>query len=115
MPTLEELTDLFDVLPEAPLPVPRQKRPPPGASSATPTPAVAAPPVVASEQTLLQKLFPWFFNSASAPSSTAPARKTNPFVALKSGKKIVIIAVVDASNTSFFRFGQGEFTEWPMV
>jgi len=68
MPTLQELTDLFDVLPEVPLPPPRQ-----------------------------------------------PGRKPNPFVALKTGKKIIVIAVVDAGSTSFFRFGQGEFTEWPMV
>ena len=68
MPTLQELTDLFDVLPQVPLPPPRQ-----------------------------------------------PNRKPNPFVALKTGKKIIVIAVVDAGSTSFFRFGQGEFTEWPMV
>jgi len=42
-------------------------------------------------------------------------RRPNPFMALKAGKKIVVIAVVDAGSISFFRFGQGAFTEWPMV
>ena len=78
MPTLQELTDLFDVLPEVPLPPPRQRRQLPA-------------------------------------NLSSPNRKQNPFVALKTGKKIIVIAVVDAGSTSFFRFGQGEFTEWPMV
>ncbi|KAJ7496042.1 tRNA-splicing endonuclease subunit sen54 N-term-domain-containing protein [Mycena galericulata] len=54
MPTLRELTDLFDISPEMPPPLPRQ-----------------------------------------ASSRQRPAKKT------------VIIAVVDAGSTSFFRFGQG--------
>ena len=77
MPTLQELTDLFDVLPEVPLP-PRQRR------------------------------------QLSA-NLSSPNRKQNPFVALKTGKKVIVIAAVDAGSTSFFRFGQGEFTEWPVV
>jgi tRNA-splicing endonuclease subunit Sen54 len=36
-------------------------------------------------------------------------------MALKAGKKIIVIAVVDTGSISFFRFGQGEFAEWPMV
>ena len=78
MPTLQELTDLFDILPEVPLPSPRQRRQLPA-------------------------------------NLSSPNRKQNPFVALKTGKKIIVIAVVDAGSTSFFRFGQGEFTEWPVV
>jgi tRNA-splicing endonuclease subunit Sen54 len=66
------------------------------------------------EPSLIRKLFPWAFPSESPPAP-APARKPNPFFALKNGKKIIVIAVVDASNISFFRFGQGEFTEWPMI
>jgi len=33
-------------------------------------------------------------------------------MAIKAGKKTVVVAVVDAGSTSFFRFGQGAFEEW---
>ncbi|KAF8158038.1 tRNA-splicing endonuclease subunit sen54 N-term-domain-containing protein [Crassisporium funariophilum] len=118
MPTLQELTDLFDVLPETPLPPPRQRRPPPGAPALAPLPAlVNTSPTPPPKLSLIRKLFPWIFLTPPtllAPSSAVP-RKPNPFMALKTGKKIIIIAVVDAGSTSFFRFGQGEFTEWPMM
>lgn len=140
MPTLQELTDLFDVLPELPPPLPRQRRPltatpalnlPPlpaapqniapleNAASPTVTPQPMAPPrpaalVQVQEQSLLCRLFPWAF-SQKPPQSAAPARRPHPFMALKAGKKLVVIAVVDAGSISFFRFGQGDFTEWPMV
>ena len=113
MPTLHELTDLFQVLPEAPPPKPRQRRSPIGA----PLPPAPQPPplpvVPTVEPSFIRKLFPWAF--PSTPPAPPPARKPNPFVALKSGKKIIVIAVVDAGNISFFRFGQGEFSEWPMM
>jgi tRNA-splicing endonuclease subunit Sen54 len=119
MPTLQELTDLFDDLPEIPLPPPRQRRQLPGSSDATATalkPVQPPMPEISSQNaqpTLIRRLFPWIF---SAPSNLSVSkRKPNPFVALKTGKKIIVIAVVDAGSTSFFRFGQGEFTEWPMM
>jgi tRNA-splicing endonuclease subunit Sen54 len=36
-------------------------------------------------------------------------------MALRQGKKIVIVAAVDAGIVSFFRFGEGAFEEWPMA
>jgi tRNA-splicing endonuclease subunit Sen54 len=120
MPTLQELTDLFDVLPEVPLPPPRQRRQLPGASNVTAAINPVQPPIpeISSQNaqpTLIRRLFPWIFSTAPLANLPPPKRKPNPFVALKTGKKIIVIAVVDASSTSFFRFGQGEFTEWPMV
>lgn len=138
MPTLQELTDLFDVLPELPPPLPRQRRPlltqapvaPQAVASASvpidvpatsvPAPAVTPPspapptPYQAPKQTLIQRLFPWAFPHQPIQSAT-PVRRPHPFMALKAGKKLIVIAVVDAGSISFFRFGQGEFTEWPMV
>ena len=121
MPTLQELTDLFDVLPEVPLPPPRQRRQLPGALNTTtaalkpvqpPIPEISSQIV---QPTLIRRFFPWIFSAAPPANLSAPKRKPNPFVALKTGKKIIVLAVVDASSTSFFRFGQGEFTEWPMM
>lgn len=119
MPTLQELTDLFDVLPEVPLPPPRQRRQLPVASNTTAAlkPVQPLMPEISSQNaqpTLIRRFFPWIFSAPPA-NLSSPKRKPNPFVALKTGKKIIVIAVVDASSTSFFRFGQGEFTEWPMV
>jgi len=36
-------------------------------------------------------------------------------MALRQGKKVVVIAVVDAGSVSFFRLGEGVFAEWPMM
>ncbi|KAF8067707.1 tRNA-splicing endonuclease subunit sen54 N-term-domain-containing protein [Lyophyllum atratum] len=161
MPTLHELTDLFDVLPELPPPLPRIRRPlvsplpvaplpvvplpvapeevastslpslAPATTGSTPTPApsssvplaptstsVPAPRPTnqnqASEPSLIQRLFPWAFPRQPI-QPVGPVRRPHPFMALKAGKKLIVIAVVDAGSISFFRFGQGEFTEWPMA
>ncbi|KAJ8453965.1 hypothetical protein ONZ45_g19492 [Pleurotus djamor] len=101
MPTLHELSSLFEELPELPPPLPRQRRP-----------EVKQPsPTLPLQRTWYQRWLPW-----SSPSKDAvPPRRPNPFAALKAGKKIIIIAAVDAGNISFFRFGQGAFEEWPMM
>ncbi|KAJ6594127.1 tRNA-splicing endonuclease subunit sen54 N-term-domain-containing protein [Mycena capillaripes] len=107
MPTLRELTDLFDISPEMPPPLPRQRRPVKGAASPPPrtTPVPSPPPL-----SLSQRILHWF--RPPPPASTTPARRPHPFMAIKAGKKTVIVAVVDAGSTSFFRFGQGAFEEW---
>ncbi|KAF8210505.1 tRNA-splicing endonuclease subunit sen54 N-term-domain-containing protein [Mycena galopus ATCC 62051] len=110
MPTLRELTDLFDISPEMPPPLPRQRRPLPGAPAPPPpkipTNAPPLPPV-----SLSRRILNWF--RPPPPVSTAPPpRRAHPFMAIKAGKKTVIVAVVDAGSTSFFRFGQGAFEEW---
>ncbi|KAG6812625.1 hypothetical protein H0H92_001844 [Tricholoma furcatifolium] len=123
MPTLQELTDLFDVLPELPPPLPRIRQPPPSqkpsATPAKPSAPTSSTPASASvvktpKPSILQSLFPWAFPAPKLPPS-GPVRRPHPFMALKSGKKLIVIAVVDAGNISFFRFCQGEFSEWPMA
>lgn len=106
MPTLRELTDLFDISPEMPPPLPRQRRPLKGAAPPAPstTPAPSLPSL-----SLTQRILYWF---RPPPQSSTPARRPHPFMAIKAGKKTVIVAVVDAGSTSFFRFGQGAFSEW---
>ena len=59
------------------------------------------------QPTLIRKLFPWILPPIYRPRN---ANRTPLYF-----EKIIVIAVVNASSTSFFRFGQGEFTEWPMV
>jgi len=115
MPTLTELTALFDVLPELPPPLPRRRQSlaqQKAASAGAAPPPAPAPKTMTRSSSLMQRLFPWAFSSA-APAETT--RKVNPFLSLKTGKKMVVIAAVDAGMISFFRFGEGVFTEWPMA
>ncbi|KAH6911511.1 tRNA-splicing endonuclease subunit sen54 N-term-domain-containing protein [Coprinopsis sp. MPI-PUGE-AT-0042] len=131
MPTLHELTALFDISPELPPPVPRvrynptQGKPPStsAAQATTLSTTEAAQPATASPS-LLSRLFPWFFPASPPPPpwtnipggpTVRPPRPPNPFVHLKAGKKMVLIAAVDSGNISFFRFSQGEFGEWTMA
>jgi tRNA-splicing endonuclease subunit Sen54 len=112
MPTLHELSALFDLLPELPPPLPRPRRQAYGTKSTAPTQATSTP-AAEPPPTLLQRLCPFLF-SLSKPSQGLQ-RKINPFAALKQGKKIIVIATVGNGNISFFRFSQGAFEEWPMI
>lgn len=111
MPTLQELSDLFDIRPIEPLPQPRQKRPANNAQpESKPKPTIIS--VQVAQPSILQRCLPWVFPPQKA---ATPERRVNPFVALKNGKKMVVIAVVDAGNIGFFKFSEGEFSEWPMA
>jgi len=114
MPTLPELVDLFGVLPELPPPVPRRRMAFAEMSAAARAPAASAvPPPSIAEPPLLRRLFAWAFPPAPL-QTTPPPRPPNPFMFLKTGKKMVVVAAVDAGMTNFFRFGEGVFSEWPM-
>ncbi|KAJ6499095.1 tRNA-splicing endonuclease subunit sen54 N-term-domain-containing protein [Mycena sanguinolenta] len=110
MPTLRELTGLFDISPELPPPLPRQRQPLPGARSSHPLKVSASTTHAPQPLSLARRIFLWF--RPPPPTSAAPARRPHPFMVMKAGKKTVIIAVVDAGSISFFRFGQGAFEEW---
>lgn len=118
MPTIAELTDLFGDLPELPPPVPRKRvsfaqqklaaasQPPPLRSPTHPEP----------ESSPVRRAIAWLWSPFGAEKKAGrPPRPTNPFPSLKTGSKMVVIAAVDAGTISFFRFGPGVFTEWPMV
>ena len=140
MPSLQELTALFGALPEMPLPPPRKRgipTPTKQAGDALPTDVCpttpkmeASPPRITPSQPppswssalwmFFQRLLSFlpFFRTVPSPQrtkSTFTPPKPNPFLALKTGKKVIVIAAVDAGSISFFKFGQGVFEEWPMV
>ncbi|KAJ6596655.1 tRNA-splicing endonuclease subunit sen54 N-term-domain-containing protein [Mycena sp. CBHHK59/15] len=108
MPSLRELTDLFSITPEMPPPLPRQRRRPIPSKGvdALPPPSTTPEPT----PTLFRRIMQWL-----RPPPEVPARRPHPFMAIKAGKKTVIVAVVDASSTSFFRFGEGVFSEWAII
>ncbi|KAH9971908.1 hypothetical protein BGW80DRAFT_1317147 [Lactifluus volemus] len=117
MPTLAELTHMYEGLPVTPPPLPRKRDRPSGKTISAPpkhhptdkNDARHRPPFL----TRLLSYFP-FYSAPVAPPESAPMR-INPFMALRQGNKTIIIAVVDAGIVSFFRFGQGAFEERPMV
>ncbi|TRM61122.1 tRNA-splicing endonuclease subunit sen54 N-term-domain-containing protein [Schizophyllum amplum] len=123
MPSLQEFADMFDLLPELPPPLPRKKNflPPPGEKPAPGqkinralpnAPKHARPPQEQKTQppsSFLERVFPWAF-----PARPLPGPRINPFMALRAGKRMIIIAAVDSGNISFYRFMQGSFVDWPM-
>jgi tRNA-splicing endonuclease subunit Sen54 len=113
VPSLSELDDLFGILPELPPPVPRQRT----LLSKKPAPPTlpASPGFPAVQQSFLRRFFPWTWSPWSTPPQPKAApRRPNPFAVLKAGKKMVVVAAVDAGMISFFRFGQGAFEDFPM-
>lgn len=117
MPSLVELTALFNVLPELPPPIPRKRlsfaaQKALAQSKSAPTNSQPQP-APEPEMPLWRRLLSWTPFSASQKTEGKP--RINPFVALKNGKKMVVIGVVDAGTTTFFRFAQGAFEEWPMA
>ena len=99
IPTLHELSTLFDTLPELPPPLPRPKRQaydgksvkaPTTQSSSNANTATTSTPQP--RLTLFQRVFPTIFGSS--PSEPLPQRKPHPFAALKQGKKTIVVAAV---------------------
>ena len=131
MPSLAELTALFDALPEVPPPMPRVRRKPPTNNGGDKVQGKAPvkdvqpkPPGAGGKVTTVPapatsilwfSLWPFRKQTAQQPVKSTPERRPHPMAAIKQGKKVAIIAVMDAGSPSFFRFGQGEFSEWPMV
>jgi len=123
MPSLYELSGLFEALPEMPLPPPRKRGMQASSKKAT---NATAPPLLhivtpASPPNFLQRLLS-YFSFGSHSTSTGPStsqnpasHKPNPFLHLKAGKKSVVVAAVDSGSISFFRFGEGAFHDWPML
>jgi tRNA-splicing endonuclease subunit Sen54 len=114
MPTLAELTHMYEGLPTIPPPLPRNRKAPPATGSSVskpPPPRTVATP----QSSFLAKLLSYILFRSTQPSPEPGSVKPNPFMALRQGKKIVIVAAVDAGIVSFFRFGEGAFEEWPMA
>lgn len=130
MPTLTELTALFDALPEVPPPTPRVRRKPPTNGGDKTQEKVTGKDVeskalgargkvtvTSAPLTFISWFSLWPFHKKTAQQSIkqTPGRRPHPMAVIKQGKKVAIIAVVDSGSPSFFRFGQGDFSEWPML
>ncbi|KAI0344383.1 hypothetical protein BDW22DRAFT_1354394 [Trametopsis cervina] len=123
VPSLIELHALFDGLPLLPPPVPRRRTLQPSRPDAPPHPPPSALVPSSPPPSFFRRLFAWTWASSS-PASTPPSstskqqqqpRRPNPFAIMKAGKKMVVVAAVDAGMVSFFRFGEGAFEDFPMA
>ena len=115
MPTLAELTHLYEGLPVIPPPLPRKRNPPSEKAVPGLRPSPPKGHDTTSPPSFMAGLLSYFSLYSSPPTSGPAPVKINPFAALRQGNKSVIIAVVDAGTVSFFKFGQGAFEEWPMT
>ncbi|KAL9714130.1 tRNA-splicing endonuclease subunit sen54 [Leucoagaricus gongylophorus] len=117
VPTLHELSTLFDNLPELPPPLPRPKRQAYGGKlmKTTTTEPSSHPPNALTSAAQPKLSFLWRLFSMFFASPSEPQRKSHPFAILKQGKKTIVVAAVDNGNISYFRFSQGAFEEWPMA
>lgn len=117
VPTLHELSTLFDNLPELPPPLPRPKRQAYGGKSikTTVTEPSSHPPNALTSAAQPKLSFLWRLFSMFFASPSEPQRKSHPFAILKQGKKTIVVAAVDNGNISYFRFSQGAFEDWPMA
>jgi len=117
MPTIHELSSLFDELPELPPPAPRQRRGPGATLSTTPANLRQRGVAVESPSSVTGRIRAWLPAWLKRESTRPQARpwKPNPFQVLKNGKKIIVVAAVDSGMISFYRFGHGVFEEWPMI
>lgn len=117
MPTIHELSSLFDDLPELPPPAPRQRRGPGAPSSTTPANSQQKGVLQKNSTSMTGRIRSCIYAWLKMDSSKSQARpwRPNPFQVLKNGKKIIVVAAVDSGMISFYRFGQGVFEEWPMM
>lgn len=110
MPTIHELTALFDAAADWPVSQKPRKATP---SSGNKTPA--APTKASPEVPPARRWFWWpFGRRAEETEQVPPRRPPNPFVALRAGTKSVVVAVVDAGTMTCYRFNRGAFDVWPM-
>ncbi|KAJ7600989.1 tRNA-splicing endonuclease subunit sen54 N-term-domain-containing protein [Mycena floridula] len=111
MPSLRELTDLFEIYPEVPVPPPKKRFPPTSASKPSASPQAPRPP--SRPTTIIGRISAWILGERKRSGPQTP-RGPNPFPALRAGHKMVIIAAVDNGNISFYRFAEGVFGSWEM-
>ncbi|POY74704.1 hypothetical protein BMF94_2179 [Rhodotorula taiwanensis] len=122
MPDLFEFSAMFDSTPMPPPPPPPGSGPsrPPRAQPNRPvrqdtTPSAPSPTrtqAVLASLPLIPRLFP----SLVAPAAPArQIRKPTPYPRLKTGRRTILVAVVDNGTSSLLRFSETEFAKIPWI
>ncbi|GAA5984756.1 hypothetical protein JCM10908_003489 [Rhodotorula pacifica] len=121
MPDLFEFSALFDSTPMPPPPIPGSTTyRPPRANPNRPNTSATPPPPPPRTKTqdflaslpLVERFFPALVTPVAPPR---PARKPTPYPRLKTGRRTILIAVVDNGTSSLLRFSEAEFAKIPWV
>jgi len=124
MPSLSELTAIYDNAPELPLPLPRVRNPSQiqgvsykknAAGANIPLESRTTKETITPSMTIgaANGLMPSWFSSRTSAPSKQNERRVNPFAVLRQGTKTAIVATVDAGTINIFRFAQGAFETGP--
>jgi tRNA-splicing endonuclease subunit Sen54 len=108
-PTLPQMTEVFDIVPEVPKPYLRRRAPPAGTPRPEPTPA-SSTTATSWVPGWLKKVF-----GKNIMSKQDETPQVNTFLSLKQGDRTIIVAVVDGGNVGWTRLGRGGFEEHLMV
>ncbi|BEJ13623.1 hypothetical protein CspHIS471_0307970 [Cutaneotrichosporon sp. HIS471] len=103
MPTLRQLEDIFEGLPDEPKGPPRRVGPQYENRRPNKGPEKEAPGA------WYYRFLPWL--------QTTPQDKpyTNPMAQMRNGDRAFIVAVNDSGNSGWIRFGRSGFEDFPMV
>jgi tRNA-splicing endonuclease subunit Sen54 len=118
LPTLFDLDRLYEQLPVSPPPTRRLRKPPTATPDTEKTDLnhrVSNGAFQYLYGLLSKSVLRLPFLSSSKTSHSSKQSYNNPFMLLRQGNKIIVIAAVDAGLISFYQFGQGTFEDWPMV
>ncbi|GAA5960559.1 hypothetical protein JCM21900_002842 [Sporobolomyces salmonicolor] len=133
MPDLFEFTDMFNSVPFPsedtllpPPPVVRALGPPQAGSTPrprpprrhggpAPAPAAPAPPPTPFQRLLARIPVLSRYGACPAAPARPPKKKPSPYPRLKTGRRSILVAVVDNGTTSILRFSETEFAKLPWV
>ncbi|GAB1522799.1 tRNA-splicing endonuclease subunit sen54 [Rhizoctonia solani] len=114
VPDIYQLTEMFAFAEPRPPPPPRKRGPPNVKAAPQSSQQKTPPPPKKANEVVLSNLWDRICQTIGLTSSS-PIQRPNPFVHLKTGRKSIIVAAVDGSMISLVRFGEGDFSSWPMV
>lgn len=105
MPTLGQLEEIFEGLPDEPKGPPRRV----GPQYENRRPQAKRPEKAETPPPWYHRFLPWL--QAKAPQE----RPSNPMAEMRNGDRAFIVAVNDSGNTGWVRFGRSGFEDFPMV
>lgn len=105
LPTLRQLDDIFQNLPDEPKGPPRRI----GPQYENRRPHARREEKEETQIPWYRRMLPW------TPSEPLQEPYQNPMAALRNGDRAIVVAVNDSGNTGWVRFGRSGFESFPMV
>ncbi|KAK4688042.1 tRNA-splicing endonuclease subunit Sen54, partial [Tremellales sp. Uapishka_1] len=112
MPSLRQLAEVFDQLPDEPKGPVKRLGP---QYDRKPRPSKPAPPPGPSPRILSLAWFSQYLPYRYTPMAKPNGNAGNPMGALRNGDRALIVAVNDSGNTGWVRFGRTGFSEYAVI